>query len=244
MIGARTLFLLMACGAFATAAETSHPKYAPTTLPLSLEHEYFRHHAAPLFWKLIPYYVPQEEHACSAASIVMMLNALNSSRELKSTDELVRQKPLIEKVNNPVWKKAIESGHCLDLDALAAVLKDVLKIYDQKEATVEVTHIFDQGPGPRKALHEALVAAESGKGGFVLANFIQGILTGDPEGMEAGHMSLVGAYDVAKKRVLILDVDRQWYEPYWVAEETLLKGMNTSDKEAKRYRGFLRVLKN
>ena len=39
------------------------------------------------------------------------------------------------------------------------------------------------------------------------------------------HVSAIGAYDAAKKRVLLFDVDREWYEPYWVPDVELLTAM-------------------
>jgi hypothetical protein len=227
----------------ADATESHTPKYGSTTIPLSHDHAYFenRSHAAPDFWALIPYYVPQEEHACSAASISMVLNGFKSAKPLKSSDELVRQLPLIQKTNDPNWQKAIASGNCLGLESLTGVLRNVMKIYGYDNAKVEVTHITDQSPKTASLLRKALRENEKSSHDFIIANFIQGILTGDPEGMDSGHVSLVGAYDAKAKRVLILDVDRQWYEPYWVPEALLLKAMNTTDKGSQQFRGFIHV---
>ena len=73
-------------------------------------------------------------------------------------------------------------------------------------------------------------------------NFLQSEFTGDPEG-SIGHIAPVAAYDENKKQVLILDPDRDYYEPYWVSDEQALKGMATLDKGAGKYRGYL-VIKN
>src|SRR3712207_5833198 len=43
--------------------------------------------------------------------------------------------------------------------------------------------------------------------------------TGDWDGP---HISPIGAYDAQRHQVLILDVDRQWYVPYWSGDEQLL----------------------
>ena len=171
----------------------------------------------------------------------MILNGFNSKNALKSSDELVRQVPLIEKVNNSSWKSAIASGHCLSLDPLSQVLGETMKIYGFGNAKVEVTHIIDNTPDSEKALIQTLIEHEKSDRDYILANFIQGILTGDPEAMDSGHVSLIGAYDQKNRRVLILDVDRQWYEPYWVPVSLLLKAMNTFDKGSTRYRGYIHV---
>jgi Phytochelatin synthase len=38
------------------------------------------------------------------------------------------------------------------------------------------------------------------------------VLTGDWDGP---HISPIGAYDRDARQVLIMDVDREWYVPYW-----------------------------
>jgi hypothetical protein len=54
-------------------------------------------------------------------------------------------------------------------------------------------------------------------------------------------MAPVAAYDAEKRRVLLLDPDREWYEPYWVADETLLAGLASVDPVTGRPRGLVRV---
>lgn len=44
-----------------------------------------------------------------------------------------------------------------------------------------------------------------------------------------GHIAPVGAYDAESRRVLVLDPDRQWYEPYWIPDTVALAGMATRD---------------
>ena len=56
-----------------------------------------------------------------------------------------------------------------------------------------------------------------------------------------GHFSLIGAYDAASDRVLILDVYRVELEPCWAPAERLLEGMatiNCADGEPRGYRAF------
>ena len=66
------------------------------------------------------------------------------------------------------------------------------------------------------------------------------ILTGDPEG-SVGHIAPIGAYDAKKKRVLILDPDRKYYQPYWVPYEKLFDGINTTDSGNSKSRGLVIV---
>ena len=56
----------------------------------------------------------------------------------------------------------------------------------------------------------------------MLIYYNQGVVTGDWDGP---HISPIAAYDAERRRVLILDVDRQWYGPYWTSDEKLLEAM-------------------
>ena len=60
----------------------------------------------------------------------------------------------------------------------------------------------------------------------LVANFLQSVYTGDAP---VGHVSPVGAYDAKRARVLVFDVDRKWYEPYWVPEKAFVEGLATAD---------------
>ena len=67
-----------------------------------------------------------------------------------------------------------------------------------------------------------LIENEASDRDIVLVYFNQGVLTGDWDGP---HISPVGAYDADRGSVLIMDVDREWYIPYWSSDETLLEAM-------------------
>lgn len=51
-----------------------------------------------------------------------------------------------------------------------------------------------------------------------------------PPGGPYAHISPVGACDEKIRRVLIFDVDRQWYEPYWAADVQVLRAMSAKTK--------------
>jgi hypothetical protein len=78
-------------------------------------------------------------------------------------------------------------------------------------------------------LRQILRANEADPSDFLLAHFVQDDLTGARGGPYA-HISPIGAYDSVTHRVLILDVDREWYSPYWVADGDLLAAMNRVTK--------------
>ncbi len=58
----------------------------------------------------------------------------------------------------------------------------------------------------------------------MLLHFAQDKVTGAAGGPYP-HISPVGAYDKATRRVLILDIDRKWYEPYWAPDTVVLEAM-------------------
>lgn len=222
-----------------TAGAAPKPKYAAAATLLSQSHEYLQKAPAPAFWRLVPYYLPQQDDlSCSLATVAMLLNASRAANKLTSDDELVTQPALLNKVHSELWTKGVgPNGGGVTLDQLGDLLKASFKAYGLVEPKVEVVHSTTSRPA-MVALQLALAEMEKDGGDMIVANFQQGILTGDGD---AGHFSPVGAFDAALDRVLVLDVDRKWYEPYWVSTKTLLAGMATLDKDAGKMRGYLRI---
>ncbi len=227
------------------AASVAKPKYGPSATLLSHANEYFRRTKAPDYWALSPYYVPQQDdRSCSLASVSMVVNALRSGRlerpALGSEDELATQKNIFKRVNSEIWNKGLGGGgRGVTLDQLGTLIKDSLKAYGLVVTQLEVIHVDDSmAPGIRALVHKALETNEKSSKDFILANFDQWAFTGDSH---AGHIAPIAAYDAKNKQVLIMDPDRQWYEPYWVSEETFLKGMATQDNDAGRKRGLVWV---
>jgi hypothetical protein len=218
------------------------PKYGPGVRALSLDAEPLRRNASPDFWNLIPYYVPQQDsRSCSAASFVMMLNAFDVSKgERRAEDRLIDQKAFLKLMQD--WKPIerffgrLIPGKTISLEEFGGIATEALKRRGYTQLKVEVIHA--EGQGWRERVEAALKANESSAKDLILANFLQSELTGDPEG-KVGHVAPVGAYDSRSGRVLILDPDREYYEPYWVTLGTFLKGLETRDSDAGRNRGIL-----
>jgi hypothetical protein len=139
-------------------------------------------------------------------------------------------------VNDDSWSKALgNGGHGVALDELKILAEKSLKAYGITNFTVEAVHA-DLSDASKALLHKTLIANEKSAKDFIIINFIQGIYTGDAP---AGHIAPIAAYDTKHAKVLVMDPDRQWYEPYWVSEETLLKGMATKDDESSKTRGYI-----
>jgi hypothetical protein len=217
----------------------SKPKYGPEASVLSVEHSYLQHNPAPDYWAISPYYTAQQDDAsCSVASVTMVANAARVGMNLTSDDELVTQKGLLKKVGDDSWVKDISlGGRGVTLDQLKDFTEKSLKAYGIKNVTVEAVHAEMTDAG-KAQLHKALVSNEKSAKDFMIINFIQGVYTGDAP---AGHIAPIAAYDAKHAKVLVMDPDRQWYEPYWVSEETLLKGMATKDDVSGKNRGYLYI---
>lgn len=205
------------------------PKYGKNTTPLAEDASYFRGSSKSDFWKLIPYYVPQHnEKACGVASSIMVLNALFASERNTADGKNVD----VEEISKlaPAYKKNTGTkGKGFTLDELGGTLTKLLESAPGAPYEVVVERFTGKDrKAEMKRLEKLLVANEKNPSNFILANFLQSVLTGDPEG-SVGHIAPIGAFDAKRKRVLILDPDRKYYQPYWVPYEKLFDAINTTD---------------
>lgn len=194
---------------------------------------------------MMPYYQYEiSDGYCSAATVTMVVNAARAKQSLTASDELVTQEGVVRKLNDPFWNMSVADLHRgVTLDELATLLSKSLKEYGFTKVEILVNHVDQISIKTKQELHRVLVENEKSANDFVVLNFLQSEFTGDPEGA-VGHLAPIGAYDAKKKQALILDPDRKWYEPYWVSEDTLLKGMATVDKYTNRNRGYLWIKLN
>jgi hypothetical protein len=256
----KNLFALMitisALAVDTTASTLAKPKYGPAAKPFATtlfsSHSYFQSpkHPSPDFWALIGYYVPQYSGAaCSAASITMALNAARAGLAKGSEQKLILQPELVDQSATEHWpdnwkdRLSLEGSgpkkiHGVSLDALRDITESAFRANGFPNAQVKAVHVRDLSAATLALVHHALVENEKSANDFILANFNQQIYTDDAE---AGHIAPVGAYDAEKKRVLILDPDREWYEPYWIDESKFIEGMHTKDGELDDFRGFLTI---
>ena len=210
---------------FSTAiAEEAHPKYGPKVTPLILDHQYFRGAVAGDFWRLMPFYVPQSnDYACSVASIAIVFNAATKGRAgIPDTERNITQDMLLERIREVpvrelVSKEGLQGRHGLTLDELRIAVEQTARILGVR-AHVSA-HSFRNRS--MEEFRKILRANEEDPTDFLPVHFVQDDLTGARGGPYA-HISPVGAYDGATRRVLILDVDREWYSPYWASDEDLL----------------------
>ncbi len=216
------------------------PKYGPVAVPLSRSNDYFRRALAPDFWTLAPYYIAQHnDRACSLASLSMLVNAARSALPLGQSDSLVTQPLLESRVDSQLWSKALApGGEGVTLAQLAALTSQSLHAFQLRAERLEVTHVRDTSPEALAKLRQRLLENEGSGDDWMLLNFFVEPYTGVGD---YGHIAPVGAYDAEQRRVLVMDPDRTWYEPYWIPDEVALHGMATLDAASGEHRGYVYV---
>jgi hypothetical protein len=219
------------CGAAMNLPAGDAPKYAEGTIPLHKDHVYLRQNAAPDFWLINSYYVGQfNDYSCSAASVVAVVNALLSANDRDAVDSFqnLKQQEIIKKVKSLPWEDlVVEKGHNgkhgLTIAQLQSVTKEALGIAGLNNYQAALKQ-FERNE--LKALKMILEENERSSNDIVMIHFIQDILTG-AKGGPYPHISIIGAYDKQRTRVLVMDVDRSWYVPYWAPVDKLLLAVNT-----------------
>jgi hypothetical protein len=203
-------------------AQEAKLKFGRDAISIDQSHAYLRRHAAPDYWKLSSYYVPQvTDSACSLAAITMLLNALRGRPALDDA-KLVTQDSVLRAVASEQWASQIaQDGSGVTFVELSRYLRLSLDAF-HLDADIEVLKPSDHSPATFRKLRSMLAANERTDRDIVLLYFNQGVLTGAWDGP---HISPIGAYDVWRGRVLIMDVDRKWYIPYWGSVEKLLQAM-------------------
>ncbi|GIK97358.1 MAG: hypothetical protein BroJett029_15670 [Alphaproteobacteria bacterium] len=224
----------------AEAAAAPRPKYAPWLTLLQDDPGHLRNSPAPSYWALSAFHIGQfTESCCSLATAVMLVNAARGSRHLAVGEKLVTQRDLLAAVNDPNW-----TFHCTDaqgngasLREMAPIMERAYALYGVAGATVEMVQVTDAVAAADR-FRQALAAMERAPTTQIALNFDGASVYGP---VDYGHFSPAAAYDAGRDRVLVLDVDRDWHEPYWVPVEIMLKAMATASRKDGTPRGYLRV---
>lgn len=231
-----------------SATGASNPKYASTTAPLSRDHTYFQNpaHPAPDYWALSPYYLPQlNDYDCSVATVAAVVNALTrANRNLVASDRNAASAMLLDNIKVAQWAQRVQKGGIngqvgLTLDQLALVLAEALRQNGVASPKIEKVQVTSNDQPARDLWRKALAANESSADDMILIHFTQDTLTG-ADGGPYPHISPIGAYDAGTGRALVFDVDREYYEPYWVDAALIVKAMATRTAMY-GYGGWIRV---
>lgn len=232
-----SLFLALN-GIAAAGADKYSPINGTRAVPLSMDNACLRTPGVKAYdyWSLSSFYVPQyNDYACSAASVAMALNALLNARRVRGDqDENISQASLLDAVTAIKWKELLsadgfEGRHGVSLAQLGVVSRAALTAYSTSAFSVTVTTVEAKSASGLETFRKALAANEKNPDDIILLHFAQDLVTGAPGGPYP-HVSPVGAYDAKTRRVLIFDVDRLWYEPYWVADAQVFDAMELPTK--------------
>ena len=74
---------------------------------------------------------------------------------------------------------------------------------------------------------------------YLLVNFSRATLSDDNKG--GGHFSPLAAYNGSADDLLLMDVARYKYPPFWVDADLLWRAMATTDTSSGRHRGYIVV---
>jgi hypothetical protein len=238
----RYLLPLLFVALIAHAEDAPKPKYGPAgkprAAPLAQDSVYLRTAAAPDYWSLAGFYVPQiSGSACGVASVAMIVNGSRATlaREgklaLTADDKVVRQMDLLDKVPTFGWKDRSTGStpgapRGVDLDQLAQLTQESFHALGMTGAKARAVHVDPRAPGAKAQLRKDLAANEKSSHTWIIANFPQVAFTDDAPD---GHIAPIAAYDAKRGRVLLLDPDRDYYEPYWVSVDTLFASFATAD---------------
>lgn len=202
---------------------------------------------------MVNFYQPQINPLyCSAASSVIILNALNigeiPNQEVgaitkpngeKIWHKLFRQEGFFNSATNKIKAREIidyksknsnsKYDPGLSLDDLSKILSQV---YNLKVQTIHVEKNDAEFANKfRKTLKETFVNKDK----FLIANF-DGKVLGQKT---RGHISPLVAYDEKSDSVLVLDVALHKNKWFWTSVSEIISAMNTKDND--NYRGYLLV---
>lgn len=219
-----TLMLLLLALSFAPSAwAVRQAKFGPYATPITEKTDFLRSKAQSDYWKFSQFYLPQQtSSACGLASTVMALNFLIGVPRFWD-ETLITQPALLQSVFTGEWEQRVaEGGDGLHFAELVNLVNNSLRYYRlQRNYTVEV---IDPAHNPITIdeLKQKLRANEDSLDDLMLVYFNQGVLTSDWDGP---HISPIGAYDYNTLQVLMMDVDREWYPPYWSSVDKLMEAM-------------------
>jgi hypothetical protein len=240
------LALLVLLAAAHAPAKDAPRKLGPDAIPIGQSHDYLREQAAPDYWALSPYYEGQStDSAYSLAAVAMLINALRGLPPL-AADRLVTQQDLLTAAASADWAgQTAQGGSGVTWRGLVHYLSRSLAAYGL-DVEIEMLRPADGSDASLADVRRLLADNERSDRDIVLAYFNQGVLTGDWDGP---HISPIGAYDAERRRVLIMDVDRRWYVPYWSSDEKLLEAVRRPAPAkfvslAGETGGFIRVSKH
>jgi len=189
------------------------------------------------FFALAEQFVTQSEPSyCALSSLAMVLNALNfdPKKVWKGAWRWVSEETLQceTEVCGHSLEKVQRRGMDFDeFESLARCHGIRIKSYKADESLHSPTCTFSVR---QFRAHVEAIASSDHAESFMIVNFSRKVLgqTGD------GHYSPIGGYHKEKDLVLVMDVARFKYPPFWVPLETMWESMAVKDKSTEQPRGY------
>ncbi len=207
----------------AHAEDEDYPKLGPNAVSILADHAYLTTAPAPDYWAFAPFVKPQfTSSACSIATVTAALNGLRGQPAMAS-ETIMTQQNLLDLTGSPEWAAlSAEDGDGVTFDQFTAFTLAAMTATGMTNRPVTPWQPGAATDDTLTALRKILADNEASADDAVMIYFNQGVVTGDWDGP---HISLIGAYDAAQDRVLILEVDQEWYVPYWTPVPVLLDAM-------------------
>ena len=189
------------------------------------------------FFALSEQFVTQSEPSyCALSSLAMVLNALNfdPKKVWKGAWRWVSEETLQceTEICGHSLEKVQRKGMDFDeFESLARCHGICIKSYKADETLHHKECHYNLS---QFRSHVESIASSDRAESFIIANFSRKVLgqTGD------GHFSPIGGYHKEKDLVLVMDVARFKYPPFWVPLEDLWESMVVTDKTTEASRGY------
>ncbi|MEO8667785.1 MAG: phytochelatin synthase family protein [Bauldia sp.] len=198
-------------------------KFGPDAKIITDNVDYFRRAQAVDYWSLSPFYNGQRTvRGSSAAAAAMAVNALRGVPP-DADDTILGPADLLQQVADQKWTADVGvSGNDVAFADYLTYLKETMVATALGGVTIEATEPKDAEQLTLDNFRKALSVNEASANNVLLVYFDRGVVT---DGPTRPHYAPVGAYDAINDLVLIMDVDRAYYVPYWVPATTLLVAM-------------------
>lgn len=210
--------------------EAPLPKLGENATSMTEDFAYLKSAEAPDYWAFAPFVKPQfTTSACSIAAVTAAVNGLNGLPPL-AEDTVLTQETLLADVGDAEWATlSAEGGDGVRFDQLVAFAKKAATTTGLDAGKVTAWKPTDDTEATLTTLREELATNEASAQDVLLIYFNQGVVTGDWDGP---HVTVIGAYDATADKVLLLEVDQEWYVPYWTPVPVLLAALlkPTSDE--------------
>ena len=186
--------------------------------------------SAPIAKALIDHFITQfNTTACSVASVAMVLNAARAHLGLSHLPEFT-QHQILNDVKAAHWKNRVSgAGHNgrrgLPVETLGKVVVSAFDHYGIPYRDIKTVPLLQKKSDlylQRKKLYSRLNEFETLGDSLIIAHFNQGLFI---KGLHLPHISPVGAFDIKRNQVLILDVDPHQVSPYWVSFDAFFEGL-------------------